>query len=241
MLGELQRAWPVAAKAEHMPPVVVFDLFGTLLDITSIRDFAATHAADPAALVTTWRDKQIAYAFASSLMGRYRDFDTLTAAALRYALAKHGLALDDVSTEALGAIWTHLRPYDDALPLLDELQTNGIRAIVLTNGTLATAHAALANAGLAPRIEALLSVDEIGVYKPDPRVYAMVGERLGVAAHDVLFVSSNGWDATGAAAYGFRVAWCNRAGLPAETLEPSPAWTIASLADVAPLLAEFAP
>jgi 2-haloacid dehalogenase len=237
---ELQRARQTGrGELPVMSPVVVFDLFGTLLDIASIAEIAATHADDPAALVATWREKQIAYAFASSLMGRYRNFDDLTDAALRYALAKHGIALDDLAAEALGAAWTHLRPHDDALPLLDRLHADGLRAIVLTNGTPATANAALANAGLAPRIEAVLSVDDVGVYKPDPRVYASVGKRLGVEASDVLFVSANGWDATGAAAFGFRVAWCNRAGAPAETLEPAPTWTIASLDELVPELPEL--
>jgi 2-haloacid dehalogenase len=108
---------------------------------------------------------------------------------------------------------------------------------VLTNGTPATAAAAIAGAGLAALLDVTLSVESAGVFKPDRRVYALVTEHYGVAAEQLMFVTSNGWDATGAAAFGMRVAWCNRAGAPAETFGPPPEWTIDSLSTLAEIAA----
>jgi 2-haloacid dehalogenase len=107
---------------------------------------------------------------------------------------------------------------------------------VLTNGTPATAAAAIANAGIAGLLDVTLSVESAGVFKPDRRVYDLVTAHYGVTAEQLTFVTSNGWDATGAAAFGMRVAWCNRLGAPAETFGPPPAWTIRdlhALADIA--------
>ncbi len=223
-----------------MSPVVVFDLFGTLLDIATIRDDVAHLTPDADAFVATWREKQIGYAFAGTIMGRYEDFDGVTRAGLRYALAKHGVVVDDDRERELATAWERVRAYPDAVPLLDALRERGTVCAVLTNGTPTTARAAIAAAGVTGHLDAVLSVDQIGIYKPDRRVYELVTERFAVAPEAVVFVSSNGWDATGAAAFGFRVAWCNRFGAPAETVGPAPEWTIATLADVAQIAARVA-
>lgn len=211
------------------PAAVVFDLFGTLLDIASLRAAAATVAPDPAAFVATWREKQIAYAFASAIMGAHEDFDAMTAHGLRFAAEKHGVALDASGERRLTAAWENVQAYPDAVPALQALHARGVRCAVLTNGTPATSAAAIANAGITALIDVTLSVESAGVFKPDRRVYALVTEHYRVAAEQLVFVTSNGWDATGAAAFGMRVAWCNRTGAPAETFGPPPAWTIAGL------------
>jgi 2-haloacid dehalogenase len=211
------------------PVAVVFDLFGTLLDIASLREAAAAVTSDPAAFVATWREKQIAYAFASAIMGMHEDFDAMTGHGLRFAAAKHGVTLDSTAHKRLVDAWQDVKAYPDAVPALTALHERGVRCAVLTNGTPATSAAAIGNAGIANLLDVTLSVESAGVFKPDRRVYALVTGHYGVAAGQLLFVTSNGWDATGAAAFGMRVAWCNRTGAPAETFGPPPAWTIRDL------------
>lgn len=218
------------------PAAAVFDLFGTLLDIASLRDAAANVTDEPAAFVAAWRDKQIAYSFASAIMGTHEDFDTLTALALYHTAAKFGVVLDILRRKRLLDAWCTLPAYDDAAPALRALRSRGIPCVVLTDGTPATAASATANAGIDSLLDATLSVEAAGVFKPHPRVYALVTERFRVRPEAVLFVSSNGWDATGAATFGMRVAWCNRSALPAETFGPPPAWTIGGLGELATLV-----
>jgi 2-haloacid dehalogenase len=215
------------------PAAIVFDLFGTLLDISSLKNAAAQYTDDPAAFVATWREKQLGYAFAAAIMARYADFDELTACALRYAAARHGLSGNgDGDWEALAGAWCSVRPYDDALPALAELRGRGLPCAVLTNGTPRTARAATANAGLNESIDVILSFDAVRTYKPDTRVYALATAHYATTADRLLFVTANGWDATGAAAFGMRVVWCNRNALPAETFGPLPAWTIRDLREL---------
>jgi 2-haloacid dehalogenase len=211
------------------PVAVVFDLFGTLLDIASLRDAAASVAADPVAFVGTWREKQIAYAFASAIMGTHEDFDAMTGHGLRFAAAKHGVTLDAAAQQRLVDAWQNVSAYPDTVSALTTLRERGVRCAVLTNGTPATSAAAIANAGIADLLDVTLSVESAGVFKPDRRVYTLVTDHYGVPADRLIFVTSNGWDATGAAAFGMRVAWCNRIGAPAETFGPPPAWTIGDL------------
>lgn len=217
------------------PVAIVFDLFGTLLDIRSLETAASAVCADPAALVTTWREKQLGYAFAATIMKRYEDFDSITSRALEYAAARHGAVLADGGKD-LTAAWCRTRPYPDALPALAALREVGIRCAVLTNGTPATAAAAIANADMTDAIDVTLSVDRVRAYKPDRRVYALVTEHYQTRAEQLVFVTANGWDATGAADAGLRVAWCNRSGLPAETFGLPPAWTLRDLRELSALV-----
>ena len=216
---------------------VVFDLFGTLLDISSLRTIVATLVGKEHAetLVARWREKQIAYAFAISLMGRYADFDELTSLALDYALAVLHISPQQEIRRKLCDAWLELRPYPDATLALEALRSRGVRTAVLTNGTLATAKRALANSSLDALLHDVWSVDEVRRYKPAREVYAIAVTHLGLSADRIGFVSSNGWDATGAAAFGFRVVWCNRSESPAETLPPPPAHSVTSLDAVADL------
>jgi 2-haloacid dehalogenase len=218
------------------PAAVVFDLFGTLLEIASLRDAAASVTDQPDAFVATWREKQIGYAFASAIMGAHEDFDKMTAHGLRYAAAKHGVALDAAALARLVAAWERVAPYPDAVPALVSLRAAGIPCAVLTNGTPPTSVAAMAHAGITDLIDVMLSVESAGVFKPDRRVYALVTDHYGVAPDQIVFVSSNGWDATGAAAFGMRVAWCNRTGAPSETFGPPPTWIVRSLGELPGLL-----
>ena len=211
------------------PVVIVFDLFGTLLDIASLRTAAAGFTSDPAALVATWREKQLGYAYAATLMERYANFDELTERALRFAAARHAVTLGERDVAALAAAWRTVAPYEDARPALEALRRIGSRCAILTNGTPETSRAALAHAGLTDYIDVTLSVDAVREFKPSPRVYALVTDHYRVVPNDVLFVTANGWDATGAAEFGLRVAWCNRAGAPAETFGAAPALVVPDL------------
>jgi 2-haloacid dehalogenase len=222
------------------PVAIVFDLFGTLLDIASLRTAAARYTSDPAAFVGTWREKQLGYAFAATIMDRYEDFDALTARALAYAAARHGLSATDRDWERLAAQWRRLAPYADAPAALTALRAAGAACAILTNGTPATAHAALRAANLADAIDVTLSVDAVRVYKPDPRVYASVTAHFGAPAERIVFVTANGWDATGAAEFGLRVVWCNRTQAPAETFGAAPACVIGGLDELSAAVAKLA-
>lgn len=221
---------------------VVFDLFGTLLDISSLGSIVGTLLGSEHAgvLVERWRQKQISYAFAISLMERYSDFDEITALALDYSLAAMGLDPSAEVRRKLCDAWLELRPYPDATLALEALRSRDVRTAVLTNGTPATAKRVLANCGLDRLLNDVWSVDEVRKYKPARDVYRLAVLRSGLTANRIGFVSSNGWDATGAAAFGFRVAWCNRSGTPVETLPPTPAHVVTSLEEIIGIFASNA-
>jgi 2-haloacid dehalogenase len=210
--------------------VYVFDLFGTLVDYSSLASRYASVALDPAAFVRDWRQKQLAYSFAATLMDRYADFDVVTAAAFRYAAALHGIPNDDAAVAAAAAAWSSLPAFADAPAALAAARSRGFRTAVLSNGTPTQIAATIEACGFADSLDAVLSVDAAERFKPHPDVYRLVLDRFGVTPDRVTFVSSNGWDATGAAEFGFRVVWCNRGGLPPETFGAPPVRTIASLA-----------
>ena len=209
---------------------VVFDLYGTLLAIDSMRTHVAEAGArDPGAFVADWRRKQLEYAFLTSLAGAYRDFDELTAQALAFTCAQREAPLDAARMRALADAWRTMPAYGDVAIVLQALSARNIPLAVLTNGTPSSANTALEHAGVRALLADVLSVDSVRAYKPDPRVYALATARFACAPGEIVFVSSNAWDAWGAAAFGFRVAWCNRGGNAAEKLAPAPETTLAGL------------
>jgi 2-haloacid dehalogenase len=210
-----------------------FDMYGTLLDLNSA---LAPHEpllgeAGPS-LLALWRAKQLEYTWLRTLMGRHADFLQVTREALAYAMEAHGLA-DEALEDAMLGSFLRLAPYPDARPTLEALRAVGIRTAVLSNAAPAMLHEALAHAGLAPLVEVALSVEKVGRYKPAPAVYAQLTAALGVPPHELLFVSANAWDATGAASVGLEAAWVNRRGAPAERLPAQPRMVVASLAELA--------
>jgi 2-haloacid dehalogenase len=210
--------------------VYVFDLYGTLVDFSSLANAFAAVALDANAFVRDWRQKQLSYAFAATMMDRYVDFDTLTAAAFKYAARLHGIPHDERTTREAMEAWSHLPAFDDAVPALRAARERGFQTAVLSNGTPPALASTIESCGFAPLLDAVISVDAARAFKPHPSVYRLVLERFEVAADRIAFVSSNGWDATGAGEFGFRVTWCNRGGVPAETFGAPPARTIPSLA-----------
>jgi 2-haloacid dehalogenase len=217
----------------------VFDAYGTLFDVAA----AARGAADAlgvetvAPLAQLWRDKQLQYSWLRAVTGRHADFWQVTGDALDYALAALGLGSDPALRERLMRLYLTLDAYPEVPAALREVRAAGCATAILSNGTPAMLDAAVAHAGLGDLFDHMLSVEAVGVYKPHPKVYQLACDRLGLAPEAILFVSSNGWDAWSASAFGFRVAWCNRQGLARERLPGAPDHELRSLADLPPLLA----
>jgi 2-haloacid dehalogenase len=194
----------------------VFDAYGTLFDVHSaVMRHAAAVGPAAAALSNAWRLKQLEYSWMRSLMRRHADFWTVTGEALDVAMATVGLS-DAALRERLLEAYLSLDAYPEVPGVLDRLNAAGLRCAVLSNGSPEMLRAAIGSAGLAGRLEAVLSVEEVGIYKPDPRVYQLAVDRLGVPAAQISFQSSNVWDAAGAAAFGFQVVWINRGAQPRE-------------------------
>jgi 2-haloacid dehalogenase len=216
------------------PGAYVFDLYGTLVNYGSLVDrLAATCGTRAAEILDAWRTKQIAYSFAASLMERYVDFDRITDAALAYVAERAGISLDATSRAALVDAWSSLPAYSGVPETLAALGARGAKLAILTNATPTALARTLATTPLGVTFDATISIDEVRVYKPSRAVYALAAARLGIERPaSIAFVSSNGWDATGAAAFGFSAIWCNRSGLPAETMGPAPVRTISSFAEL---------
>jgi len=194
----------------------VFDAYGTLFDVHSVVEAGRELTADPLALSALWRQKQLEYTWLRSLMGRYEDFWAVTEAALRYSVRRLGLAASETQLATLMDAYNRLACFPDVRDGLARLADQP-RAI-LSNGAPRMLAAAVASAGLSGALDHVISVDRVRIYKPAPAVYALGPETLGLPAGDLLFVSSNAWDVAGAKAFGYRVAWCNRAGAPEEEL-----------------------
>jgi 2-haloacid dehalogenase len=210
----------------------VFDLYGTLVDYGSLRARFSGLVPDPDGFVASWRQKQLQYALTATMMERYLDFDTLTGLAFEYAAALHGLTYDASMRDGARDAWSALPAFADVPGALKGLRAHGYQTAVLSNGTPHAIAATLQAAGLTDSFDAALSVDVVRNYKPRRTVYALAVERFGLPAARIAFVSSNGWDATGAAEFGFHTIWCNRAGLPPETFGKAPARTIATLREL---------
>ncbi|ABC83577.1 haloacid dehalogenase type II [Anaeromyxobacter dehalogenans] len=214
----------------------VFDAYGTLFDVASAAAEARGALGDRwQPLAELWRAKQLQYTWLRSLAGRHADFWQVTGDALDFALEALGLAGPGLRDGLMDA-YRRLAAYPEARDALTRLRGAGVRLAVLSNGAPAMLASAAESAGLAGLLEQVLSVEDVGVYKPHPAVYRLAVDRLGVPAPEILFVSSNGWDAFGAKAFGLQVAWCNRAGQPAERLPAAPDAEIRSLAELPPLL-----
>jgi len=194
----------------------VFDAYGTLFDVHSVVEAGRAVTNDPTALSALWRQKQLEYTWLRSLMGRYEDFWMVTEAALRHSVKRLGLAASDADLTRLMNAYHTLACFPEVPAALSRL-TGRPRAI-LSNGAPRMLAAAIASSRLEALIEHVISVDRVKIYKPAPAVYALGPSTLGVAADELLFVSSNAWDVAGAKAFGYRVAWCNRLGAPEEEL-----------------------
>lgn len=212
---------------------VLFDAYGTLFDVYSVGLLAEQlFPGQGDKLAVLWRDKQIEYTRLASMSGRYQPFWALTQAGLRFAAQRLGLALDAATEQRLMNQYRHLSAFPENRGVLAELQRRGVPTGILSNGDPAMLKVAVQSAGFAPLLQHLLSADSVQRYKTDPAVYALGPQALGLPARDILFVSSNGWDAIGATWYGYSTLWVNRAGAPLDPLGTEPTRTGGSLRDV---------
>ncbi len=202
----------------------IFDAYGTLFDVSAAaREAAADHPALAEAwprLAADWRAKQLSYTWLRATAGRHCDFWQVTQDALDWALEAQGLG-GDLRRPLLDLYW-RLGAYPEVPAMLAALKARGRATGILSNGSPDMLAAAVDHAGIGGSLDAVLSVEEVGVFKPHPSVYDMVGARFGCAPDEVLFVSSNGWDAAAAAGYGFTTLWVNRAGEPRDRLWGDP-------------------
>jgi 2-haloacid dehalogenase len=217
---------------------LVFDAYGTLFDVHSVARLAETlFPGKGAALSAAWRTKQLEYTWLRTLMGRYEDFNRVTAASLEWAFEHLDIAGDDSSRRMLMDEYRKLSMFPEVAATLEELSSKGRALAILSNGHPDMLNAVVEHNGLSGMFRGgVLSVHTVKQFKPEPSVYRIVEEQLGVPRALVAFVSSNGWDAAGAKSFGFRVFWVNRGGAPVERLGVRPDAIVKNLAEIPALL-----
>jgi 2-haloacid dehalogenase len=214
----------------------VFDAYGTLFDFASAAAACADVLGDKSAAVTAlWRDKQLQYTWLRGLQGRHADFWQVTGDALDFTLDT--LAIADANVrDRLMSLYRTLDCFPEVPQVLRRLKEAGFVTAILSNGSPSMLADAVAGARLGDLLDHVLSVEEVGVFKPHPSVYRLAVDRLGVPASAISFQSSNAWDAHAASAFGMCVVWCNRYGQRRERLPGAPDHEIRTLADLPPLL-----
>ncbi len=212
----------------------VFDAYGTLFDVAAAASHCQEELGDKwGPLAQTWRDKQLQYTWLRSLMHEYVPFWQITQDSLDYALAMYGV--DDASLrKKLLDIYFELDAYPEVPAVLATLKAGGKKVATLSNGSPDMLNAAVNNAKL--DLDAAISVDRVGIYKPDPRIYQLACDDLDVPTSRICFMSSNAWDAWAAANFGFQVVWVNRFGQPPERLPGEIREMISDLNGLPPLL-----
>jgi 2-haloacid dehalogenase len=194
----------------------VFDAYGTLFDVHSVVTALKEVTAAAEAVSLQWRMKQLEYTWLRSLMGRYVDFWTITAEALRFALKRHGLELTPDQHATLLGAYLRLSAYAEIPAMLEELAPRP--CAILSNGAPGMLEAVVAASSLQGKFTHILSADLVKVYKPDARVYDLAPRAMGLPREAIVFVSSNAFDVMGAKVYGFQVVWINRADAQADEL-----------------------
>jgi 2-haloacid dehalogenase len=223
----------MASSLATQPRAVLFDAYGTLFDVYSVGLLAEQlFPGRGDALAQAWRDKQIEYTRLVSMSGVYRPFWELTRAGLRFAAQKLQLALDAATEARLMNTYRHLSAFPENLEVLRALKARHVRAGILSNGDPEMLGVAIKSAGFGGLLDPVLSVHDVRRYKTDPAAYALGPTALGLPARQILFVSSNGWDAIGATWFGYTTLWVNRANQPLEQLDTEPTRIGSSLRDV---------
>jgi 2-haloacid dehalogenase len=215
------------------PRAVLFDAYGTLFDVYSVSLLAEQlFPGFGERLSVLWRDKQIDYTRLTSMSGQYKPFWELTRAGLRFAALRLGLELTPAIEDRLMNQYRHLSSFPENREVLAELKARNIPAGILSNGDPEMLGVAVKSAGFSGLLAHVLSVHALRKFKTDPAAYALGPQALNLPAKDILFVSSNGWDAIGATWYGYSTLWVNRFSLPLEQLDTQPTRTGTSLRDV---------
>jgi 2-haloacid dehalogenase len=216
----------------HDIDACVFDAYGTLFDFNSAASAARDELGDDwQRLSDLWRLKQLQYTWLRGLAQHHADFRQVTGDALDFALASLKIERPGLRNRLMN-LYLQLNTYPEVPAMLRALKDRGMKLAILSNGTPSMLAAVVRNSGLEDVFDAVLSVEEVGVYKPHPSVYALAAQRLGIAPARICFLSSNGWDAFSAKAFGFRVLWCNRFGQPAERIPAAPDGEIADLSSL---------
>ncbi len=196
----------------------VFDAYGTLFDVHAAAARCRQDLGDKAdRLSAIWRTKQLEYTWLRSLMKDYKPFWEVTQDGLDYAMAAVGLTSAELREKLLSLYW-ELDAYPEVPSELGKLQAGGFKTAILSNGSPEMLNGAITSAGLTDLLDDVQSVADVGIFKPDADVYRMSVDRLGVEPSEICFMSANGWDAHGAAHFGFQVVWVNRFGQPKEYL-----------------------
>jgi len=223
---------PVASSLAR-PKAVLFDAYGTLFDVHSVGQLAERFLPGQGAVLSqVWRDRQIEYSRLCSMSGRWRPFAEITRAGLRQAALRLKLALAPDAEDALMAQYQALTPFPENAETLRALRARGVRTGILSNGDPAMLEPLLRHCGFETLIDPLLCAQSVQRFKTDPAVYDLGPRALGLRAEEILFVSSNGWDAIGATWYGYTTLWINRADAPLESLGTTPTRIGTSLRDV---------
>jgi 2-haloacid dehalogenase len=221
-----------------MPDAIGFDVYGTLVDPLAMRTHLEAVAGDLAGQMSRlWREKQIEYTFRRALMQEYENFDACTERALVFAANSLKLNLHEEDRATLLEAYRRLPPFPDALPAIRGLRGAGFKLAAFSNGVEASLRALLEHSGILPYLDTVISVDDLKTYKPNPRVYRYLAERLGLPLENTWLASSNGWDVIGAKAAGLRAAWIKRNA--EDTLDPwgiSPDLVASDLEDFSSLL-----
>ena len=216
----------------------VFDAYGTLFDVAAAARQAATEPDFPqlankwAELAGHWRLKQLQYTWLRAVTGAHADFWEVTQNGLDWALEATGLAGDAPLRKRLLALYWELQAYPEVPKMLTQLKEAGFNTAILSNGSPGMLEGCVQSAGVGAVLDDVLSVESVGVFKPHSSVYDLVGERFSCTPSEVLFVSSNGWDAAAATGYGFETAWVNRASEPMDRLPWSPKHVLSDLTTI---------
>ena len=215
----------------------VFDAYGTLFDFASAAAGCGDVLGDKAgALSALWRDKQLQYTWLRGLQRRHADFWQVTSDALDFAMESLGIENDKLRTRLLD-LYRTLKCFAEVPQVLGDLKHAGFVTAILSNGAPSMLDDAVKGAGLDRVLDHVLSVEQVGVFKPHPDVYQLAVDTLGMAPAEIAFQSSNAWDAHAASAFGMRVVWCNRYGQRRERLPGSPDREIKSLVELPAWLA----
>jgi 2-haloacid dehalogenase len=208
----------------------IFDAYGTLFDISAAARWCQAELGDRAErLSALWRSKQLEYSWQRSLRGDYVDFWHITGQSLDYALATLDIR-DPALRSRLMELYFIIDPYPEVADTLRAVKAAGVKCAILSNGSPSMLTAAVHRADLGGLFDAVISVDAVRIYKPHPRVYQLAVDRLKVAPERTCFISSNYWDVSGAAVFGFGAVWVNRKGDLRDALPGEPEWEINSLA-----------
>jgi 2-haloacid dehalogenase len=217
---------------------VVFDLYGTLYDVHSVVSLCdELYPGRGREISALWRQKQLEYTWLRSLMGKYASFEEATEHALNYCSGHLKLALDDERREKLCEAYLRLQPFPEVPAALRALNAQKIPLAILSNGSVRSIDSVVRHSGLLEEFAHLISVEEVRVFKPDPRVYELAEHKLRLPRASILFVSSNAWDATGAGHFGFPTCWVNRSGNTFEEMGQRPKHTVNGIDGVLRVLA----